>query len=79
MKRWLEVDKPAHEAVVGLANRFLAYSNVRLVWRGGRRLRRGAQYGTLLDVQGTGLEWRVLIDGYTHPQTFHPGFWEVVS
>ena len=81
MKRWMEVDKPAHQAVVELANRFLQTNTVRLRWCGamGIRLRRGVEYSTLLHVSGTGLSWRVLIDGYKHPQTYHPSFWEVVS
>jgi hypothetical protein len=81
MKQWLEVDKPAREMQVELINRGLSKESVRLRWAGryGRKLKGGVQFGTLIRVLGTGMSWRVLADGYTHPQDWHPAFWELAA
>lgn len=82
MKRWLEVDKPIKEAVVALANDWIALNRVRVRFRplsGGPRLNKGNGLGWLLLVEGTGLSWVVKVDGYkSKPHSWHAGFWEVV-
>jgi len=82
MKRWLEVDKPAHEAIVALVNEQIKrVSGVRVRFAprdSGLKLYKGTGLGTLVKVLGTGLTWRVLVDGYAHAREFYAGFWELV-
>ncbi len=81
MKRWLEIDKPAHEATVAIVNEHLKrVSGVRVRFNprnSGLRLYKGNGMGTLCKVLGTGLTWRVLIDGYSAARDYHAGFWEL--
>ena len=81
MKRWLEIDKPSHEATVDLCNRYLVLTRIKVRFNprdSGLTLKKGSAYGTLVKVLGTGLIWRVLVDGYKHPQDYYAGFWEIV-
>jgi hypothetical protein len=82
MKRWLEVDKPAHERTVALANERLAKCRVRVRFiphHGERLMSKSDGMGTLIKVLGTGITWRVQIDGYSgKPRDWHASFWEVI-
>ena len=82
MKRWLEVDKPAREATVALVNEYIKQVNgVRVRFNprdSGLTIRKSSNgMGTLCKVLGTGLTWRVLIDGYSHASDFYAGFWQL--
>jgi len=80
-KRWLEVDKPSYEATVALCNRSLATKGVRVRFtpqESGLTLKSGSSHGILMKVLGTGLTWRVLVDGYKNPREYYAGFWEIV-
>ena len=81
MKRWLEVDKPSHEATVALCNRSLATEGIRVRFtprESGLTLKRGSTHGILVKVLGTGLTWRVAVDGYKSPREYYAAFWEIV-
>lgn len=83
MKRWLEVDKPAYERTVSLINESLAMSKVRVRFvprpGGPRLMSKSTGMGTLIKVLGTGLSWRIKIDGYKgKPGEWHASLWEVV-
>ena len=84
LKRWEEVDKPARLQEAALINKMLESVVVRVRFRereGGPTLRKiSGGMGTLVKVLGTGLSWRVKIDGYKgKPQDWHAGFWEIVE
>lgn len=84
IKRWLEVDKPAHEQTVALVNASIEKGTVVRVrfvpFPGGPSLMlKSTGLGTLVKVLGTGLLWRAKIDGYkSKPREWHAKFWEVV-
>lgn len=85
MKRWLELDKPAHERTVSIVNKRLSETPhrpvlVRFVGGPGRlKLAKGDGMGVLVKVLGTGLTWRVRMNGYKgKPRDWHARFWEVV-
>jgi hypothetical protein len=84
MKRWIEVDKPAHERTVALANERLQVQAVRVRFvplpGGPSLMKKSSGMGTLVKVLGTGLTWRVKMDGYKgKPRDWYAGFWEVVN
>ena len=84
LKRWLDIDKPAHERTVALVNEWLKIEIVRVRFvphEGGcQRLKHGVTTGTLIKVLGTGLTWRVKVDGYKgKPSDWHAGYWEVCN
>ena len=81
LKRWREVDEPTWRRMDVLLNGLLREAgDVSLRWNplGGitRKLKHGAQHGTLVGFQNGGRLLKVLVEGYKRPQTFHPGFWE---
>jgi hypothetical protein len=82
MKRWLEIDKPAREATVALVNEHIKRINgVRVRFNpreSGLRLYKGTGEGTLCKVLGTGLTWRVLVDGYSKAREYYAGYWELI-
>jgi hypothetical protein len=85
MKRWLEIDKPAHERTVAIINAYLVSNplavRVRFVTHEGGypRLMHGATTGTLVKVLGTGLSWCVKVDGYKgEPREWHASYWELL-
>lgn len=82
IKRWLEVDRPAHLRTVEIANHGLTVIPVRVRFvspnQSGLKLHKGSQFGTLLKVLGTGLSWKVWADGYARPSEYHASFWEIV-
>ena len=83
MKRWREVDEPAMRRRDVLNNLLLdMHYVIHLRWNpltpGIRKLKHGAKYGILIKILAGGALWRVLPDGYKHPQDFHPAFWEVL-
>jgi hypothetical protein len=79
-KRWKEVGEPTLIKIDLLVHRLIKQENgISLRWIGTRRLRKGAQYGRLVRTFHGGKLWRVLIEGYAHPQDFHPAFWEVLG
>lgn len=79
-KRWREVDEPTNRRIDVLLNILLKTTRISVSWNPlqdtGRRLKHGAQYGTLLSVRNGGKSWIVLPDGYKRPQQYHAGFWE---
>lgn len=82
-KRWEEIDKPARLQEVAVLNALILASivPVRVEFMpldGGPKLKKGTGYGTLLNVLGTGISWRVLPDGYVNPREWHARFWRVV-
>lgn len=84
LKRWREVDEPANRRVEGLFNKLLKITGpVRVrwdppAWGAGRKLKNGAQYGTLVKVLHGGRAWSVRPEGYQRPQDFSPIDWEVL-
>ena len=45
----------------------------------GRKLKNGAEYGTLIKVLHGGRMWRVMVEGYKRHQDYHPSFWEPMT
>lgn len=80
-KRYYEVEEPAIRRTENLINHLLSnHGKVSLLFNPtkdvGRKLKNGAKYGTLIKFLNGGRLWRVLPDGYSQPQDFHPAFWE---
>jgi hypothetical protein len=86
-KRWREVEEPAQRRMDELLGYLLENAivgiglDVRLHWNPakdvGRKLKQGAEYGTLLEIKNGGRILRVRPDGYKTAFDYHPAFWEL--
>jgi hypothetical protein len=83
LKRWREVDEPSGRRMDALLNHLLSRGRtVSLRWNPlgdtGRKLKHGAEYGSLVKFMNGGRILRVLPEGYKQPMDFHPGYWEPI-
>jgi hypothetical protein len=83
MKYMREVVEPTNRRMDSLLAILMKGRTLPLRWNPirdtGHKLKRGAEYGTLMRFVNGGRLLRVLPDGYKRPKDFHPSYWEPLS
>lgn len=81
LEHYEKVGRPVNDMVDRIINRLLEVETVcvRLINRSGSplRLKHNTQVGRLLKVSQGGKMWKVIPDGYTRPQEYFAGYWEL--